>query len=853
MTPASKRRIPKYFLLICFAFLSGSVSGQKLTGTESFSQTNRYTEVDWEISYNFYVRDKRVFIKFHSPKITVSPSSLYNHHGQLFSKSDLGISRWPEEEQDPLLHLTVTASHAGETFTTTTECYSGCTDGITKGDENDLNINNYEITAVNRVWYNGGPDPAVMKLIFEKEQGKTSQDNSAADETKSIEETGSSANGSTNAARNAAPHVPSAESQMIALGIDPNRDYQHDIMMMSAHLIAEWVDDDREIRDAERRLKEESEKALREDLNQQLQTLEAKAKAGDAQSMFRLGRLYTSKMIRNYEMAEFWCREAYKYNLPEAIHFWALTDMTGRFPYTHALLDRGAPKYKVNEKEGIMKFERAAQSGHIPSVLVLADLYAGNKVEFYYLAEERYKNYVDPAKARYYSQLVYRINQVKASSYAIDKDPDREGIISLANLPYLGIGMEHLNPKYAREKGLKRMTGVYLTLVAAQSPAEKAGLVTGDIILKIMDTRVDSIVHVQRQVAKYYPGDKITVTYERRGITKVAETVLTNRIGETSGKRFGLDEFLGFQESFLRKIPSVLESPSPSWRRIIEFQDPSTEIFGKTAVELSANTLFRESFTNSSAAMRDLRKHLEEEKASEREIDGISGIFQTDVHVYYEIPFKVNGVFKKHFAHLIFDEEKKVIGLNVDFFSHTDDVRSEEYENIDEKIADVISALGAHYMKINEHTYLYHDKLIIFENTARGSVTLFDLEILKDKIQFFWPKEYIDIHSISKGQYVFRDMGLSYQTYYDAKVNSARLAMFRENSDKGAVVLSVKAGSIADKAGIAANDIITEVRDMKIKDPFHLELILHGYTAERKYIVKYLRAGKEYTTTMTLD
>jgi S1-C subfamily serine protease len=80
--------------------------------------------------------------------------------------------------------------------------------------------------------------------------------------------------------------------------------------------------------------------------------------------------------------------------------------------------------------------------------------------------------------------------------------------------PWLGIVPEELAPNVARRM-LGRDAGVYVAEVFRDTPAYKGGLYRGDIILKINDTPVTSILELQRAVFSQVIGAAMKVTVLR--------------------------------------------------------------------------------------------------------------------------------------------------------------------------------------------------------------------------------------------------------------------------------------------------------------------------------------------------
>jgi C-terminal processing protease CtpA/Prc len=88
--------------------------------------------------------------------------------------------------------------------------------------------------------------------------------------------------------------------------------------------------------------------------------------------------------------------------------------------------------------------------------------------------------------------------------------------------PFLGVGVEP-----AKENG----EGVVVKEVAPESPAAKAGLKTGDFILKVNGKDVPDVTEFLRKVGTYKPGDKLSVQIQRDGLDKTITATLGQRLG----------------------------------------------------------------------------------------------------------------------------------------------------------------------------------------------------------------------------------------------------------------------------------------------------------------------------------
>jgi len=66
--------------------------------------------------------------------------------------------------------------------------------------------------------------------------------------------------------------------------------------------------------------------------------------------------------------------------------------------------------------------------------------------------------------------------------------------------------------------------------VLSGSPAEKAGLVAGDVITWINNQEITAQRDLADIIATYRAGEKITITYRRAGAEKTAEATLGKKL-----------------------------------------------------------------------------------------------------------------------------------------------------------------------------------------------------------------------------------------------------------------------------------------------------------------------------------
>lgn len=99
---------------------------------------------------------------------------------------------------------------------------------------------------------------------------------------------------------------------------------------------------------------------------------------------------------------------------------------------------------------------------------------------------------------------------------------------------YIGISYpkEGLTDEQKKSQGIIDVdNGVFIMDVSADGSAKSAGLKKGDILTKVNGVAVTSGPEMVEQVARYKPGDKISVTYVRNGKENTVNITLKNKAG----------------------------------------------------------------------------------------------------------------------------------------------------------------------------------------------------------------------------------------------------------------------------------------------------------------------------------
>ena len=77
--------------------------------------------------------------------------------------------------------------------------------------------------------------------------------------------------------------------------------------------------------------------------------------------------------------------------------------------------------------------------------------------------------------------------------------------------PWIGVQLQDLTSELAEYFELREKYGAVVAYVYPDSPAEKAGLEGGDIIIRFGNTEIKNITMLQEEVRKRKAGDKVVI------------------------------------------------------------------------------------------------------------------------------------------------------------------------------------------------------------------------------------------------------------------------------------------------------------------------------------------------------
>ena len=183
----------------------------------------------------------------------------------------------------------------------------------------------------------------------------------------------------------------------------------------------------------------------------------------------------------------------------------------------------------------------------------------------------------------------------KSYFYSFDYDGKRS---------YIGVSLMDLSKQLGDFFGVEKGKGALITEVHEDSPAEKADLKAGDVIVAIDDEKVIDAEDVQELVEDYEPGEEIGITI----IRSKKKSTIPVEVGETEDASFGY--FYGHPYApdisiTVPKIKKLIHKPLPKsdeeFELDFEFDDFQGEFKG-----------FKKEMKEFEKELKTLKKELQE-------------------------------------------------------------------------------------------------------------------------------------------------------------------------------------------------------------------------------------------------
>jgi serine protease Do len=148
---------------------------------------------------------------------------------------------------------------------------------------------------------------------------------------------------------------------------------------------------------------------------------------------------------------------------------------------------------------------------------------------------------------------------------------------------WLGVTIQDMNEDIANAMGLKSTKGAIVSDVLKDSPAQKADIRRGDVIVKINGQTVESSSQVRNKIAELGSGTEAEITVIRDGKEKVIKV----KLGEMPGEKTVAEKEKTYSKENIAKGLSVAPL-SPSIRQ--EFNIPSDISYGVVVTQIEPDS-----------------------------------------------------------------------------------------------------------------------------------------------------------------------------------------------------------------------------------------------------------------------
>ena len=91
----------------------------------------------------------------------------------------------------------------------------------------------------------------------------------------------------------------------------------------------------------------------------------------------------------------------------------------------------------------------------------------------------------------------------------------------------LGVSVQPINPELATSFGLQNAQGALVNAVEPGSPASKAGVAQGDVILSVNNRAIEQPADLVRAIGDTKAGQSVTLKVWRKGATRELSATLT--------------------------------------------------------------------------------------------------------------------------------------------------------------------------------------------------------------------------------------------------------------------------------------------------------------------------------------
>jgi serine protease Do len=235
---------------------------------------------------------------------------------------------------------------------------------------------------------------------------------------------------------------------------------------------------------------------------------------------------------------------------------------------------------------------------------------------------------------------------------------------------FLGIGVQDIDADLAKELKLSEVRGVEVTRVEEDSPASKAGLKKGDVVLEYNGERVEGTQQFVRLVRETPVGRQVKLVISRDGATQT----LTATIGERKPREFVIQRRFGTNPDWQRKLEQLREGMGGMRLHLPDLPEPFMAMrSGMLGAEVETLTPQLAEFfgVKQGVLVRSVVKDSAAEKAGLKAGDVIVKVDGTDVGEPSDITRRIRRMEKKTFPlSIVRNHQEMTLNVTIEPRSH---------------------------------------------------------------------------------------------------------------------------------------------------------------------------------------
>lgn len=148
--------------------------------------------------------------------------------------------------------------------------------------------------------------------------------------------------------------------------------------------------------------------------------------------------------------------------------------------------------------------------------------------------------------------------------------PDNFKFILKSNKPKLGLQLIELNPELGEYFQSPTKKGMLVKKVEKDSPADKAGIKTGDVIIGIGMESVEDLHDITSALKEYKNGDKVELTIIRKGEKIKIPVEIDQSDYEIGNSEIYLNKFDDNFKIYMKELNNNLKTLSPKIKAMIK-------------------------------------------------------------------------------------------------------------------------------------------------------------------------------------------------------------------------------------------------------------------------------------------